>query len=234
MGGTWYWNRYPGIACDVESYVYMPLLEETRLRADREVRQGTGDLRALPAHRRALRPLPRRVPAHRGARDPLGRRRIRAGSSDTDRGDEMRARFVSMANGYLQKPKLPGIEGIDAFRGHTFHTSRWDYGYTGGEPRASRRQARRHHRDRSDGDPVRAAPGPAAAQRLYVFQRTPSSVDVRANRPRIRSGPPTLRPGWQRRRIENFQSPHRRRPGRRRPSRRRLDQHHAEASGDAP
>ena len=49
----------------------------------------------------------------------------------TDRGDEIRAQFVAMANGYLQKPKLPGIAGITDFSGHAFHTSRWDYDYTG-------------------------------------------------------------------------------------------------------
>ena len=65
VGGTWYWNRYPGIACDVESYVYMPLLEELGYVPDGKIRQGRRDLRALPAHRRALRPVPRRLPADR-------------------------------------------------------------------------------------------------------------------------------------------------------------------------
>ena len=104
----------------------------TGLRPDREIRQGRRDLRALPAHRRALRPLPRRLPSDRGSRDPLGLSASRW-IITTNRGDAIRARFVSMANGYLQKPKLPGIPGITDFRGHTFHTSRWDYDYTGAD-----------------------------------------------------------------------------------------------------
>ena len=184
VGGTWYWNRYPGIACDVESYVYMPLLEELGYIPTEKYAKGAGDLRPLPAHRRALRPLPQRLPADRGARDPLGRSESRW-VIRTDRGDEMRARFVSMANGYQPKPKLPGIPGIDAFRGHTFHTSRWDYAYTGADAGAPGRQARRHHRHRSHRDPVRPAPGRGGAAAL----RLPAHAVVgrRARQPADRS-----------------------------------------------
>ena len=51
FGGVWYWNRYPGIQCDNESYCYIPMLEELRLHAVEEVRRRRRDLRALPAHR---------------------------------------------------------------------------------------------------------------------------------------------------------------------------------------
>jgi cation diffusion facilitator CzcD-associated flavoprotein CzcO len=116
----------------------------------------------------------------------------------------MRAKFVSMANGYQAKPKLPGIAGIDSFRGHTFHTSRWDYDYTGGQLE--------NLRDKRVGiigtgaTAVQCVPHlGAAAERLYVFQRTPSSVDIRANGPTDPLWANTLQPGWQRKRIDNFQ-----------------------------
>ena len=51
----------------------------------------------------------------------------------TNRSDAMKARFVVMANGPLHRPKLPGIPGVETFKGHSFHTSRWDYHYTGGD-----------------------------------------------------------------------------------------------------
>ena len=118
VGGTWYWNRYPGIACDVESYVYMPLLEEVGYVPEREVQQRPGDLRALPPHRPhydLYRNACLQTEVTEVRWDP--RRRLRWLIA-TDRGDAMRARFVCLANGFLQKPKLPGIPGIDDFRGH--------------------------------------------------------------------------------------------------------------------
>jgi cation diffusion facilitator CzcD-associated flavoprotein CzcO len=126
----------------------------------------------------------------------------------TDHGDAMRARFVAMANGYLQKPKLPGIPGIAEFRGHTFHTSRWDYAYTGGDASGGMTGLadKRVGIIGTGATAVQCVPHLAAsAQELFVFQRTPSSVDVRANRPTDPDWAASLEPGWQRRRIENFQ-----------------------------
>ncbi len=124
---------------------------------------------------------------------------------ETDRGDAIRARFVSMANGYLQKPKLPGIPpGITAFAGHTFHTSRWDYEYTGKDLELL--ADKRIGIIGTGATAVQCVPHLArAAGHLSVFQRTPSSVDVRANRPTDGQWAAGLTPGWQRRRIENFQ-----------------------------
>ncbi|HTM84594.1 MAG TPA: NAD(P)/FAD-dependent oxidoreductase, partial [Mycobacterium sp.] len=122
----------------------------------------------------------------------------------TNHGDEIRARFVSMANGYLQKPKLPGIPGIDEFAGRTFHTSRWDYGYTGAtlEQLADKRVGIIG----TGATAIQCVPRLAeAAQQLYVFQRTPSTVDVRGNRPTDPQWAAELQPGWQQRRMENFQ-----------------------------
>jgi cation diffusion facilitator CzcD-associated flavoprotein CzcO len=122
----------------------------------------------------------------------------------TNHGDEMRARFVSLANGYLQRPKLPGIPGIEAFRGHAFHTSRWDYSYTGAH--LDGLADKRVGIIGTGATAIQCVPHLArAVQQLHVFQRTPSTVDVRANRPTDPDWAATLEPGWQRRRIENFQ-----------------------------
>ena len=109
-----------------------------------------------------------------------------------------------MANGYLQKPKLPGIDGITDFGGHTFHTSRWDYDYTGDDLSALA--------DKVVGivgtgaTAIQCVPRLAeACGQLLVFQRTPSTVDVRANRPTEPEWAASLEPGWQQRRMENFQ-----------------------------
>ena len=50
----------------------------------------------------------------------------------TNRQDKIKARYLVNSNGPLNRPKLPAIKGVHDFKGHTFHTSRWDYGYTGG------------------------------------------------------------------------------------------------------
>jgi cation diffusion facilitator CzcD-associated flavoprotein CzcO len=122
----------------------------------------------------------------------------------TDRGDKIRARFVAMANGYLQKPKLPGIPGITTFAGHAFHTSRWDYEYTGKD--LGRLSDKRVGIIGTGATAIQCVPRLAeSARSLFVFQRTPSTVDVRANRPTEAEWATSLQPGWQRRRIENFQ-----------------------------
>lgn len=203
VGGTWYWNRYPGIACDVESYVYMPLLEEVGYLPTEKYAKGP----EIYAHCRRIAEhydLYREACLHTEVREVRWDARQSRWIIATDRGDAMRARFVSMANGYLQKPKLPGIAGIASFGGHAFHTSRWDYRYTGAQLE--------HLGDKRVGiigtgaTAVQCVPHLArAARHLYVFQRTPSTVDVRANRPTDPDWAAGLAPGWQRRRIENFQ-----------------------------
>jgi cation diffusion facilitator CzcD-associated flavoprotein CzcO len=206
VGGTWYWNRYPGAACDTESYVYMPLLEETGFIPTEKYAKAP---EILEHHRRIARHWGLYERALLGTEvtevrwdDDDGRWMVR-----TNRGDCLRARFVIEANGPLHRPKLPGIPGVETFTGHSFHTSRWDYAYTGGD---------------SDGGMVGLAgkrvgiigTGATAVQciphlgetagHLYVFQRTPSSVDVRNNAPTDPAWVKSLEPGWQQRRMENF------------------------------
>jgi cyclohexanone monooxygenase len=206
FGGTWYWNRYPGAQCDVESYVYLPFLEETSYVPTEKY-----------AHAPEILDHCRRIATHfdlySGAClstevtgiewDGLRQRwTIR-----TDRGDVMSARFLVMGNGPLHRPKLPGIPGIEMFGGHTFHTSRWDYDYTGGDAHGDLVGLRdkRVAIIGTGATAVQVVPHVAqAATKLYVFQRTPSSIDVRANRPTDPEWAASLGPGWQKERMENF------------------------------
>jgi cation diffusion facilitator CzcD-associated flavoprotein CzcO len=206
FGGTWYWNRYPGAQCDIESYIYLPLLEETGYMP----REKYSYAPEILAHARRIG---EKFDLYR---DACFQTQIKAltWSEDecrwivtTNRDDRMRTRFVVMCSGPLNRPKLPGIPGIDSFKGHTFHTSRWDYGYTGGDTNGNLYKL---------GDKRVAVIGTGAtavqcvpflgkyAQQLYVFQRTPSSIDNRGNRPTDPEWVKTLQPGWQKHRMENF------------------------------
>ncbi|MCV7257301.1 flavin-containing monooxygenase [Mycobacterium shimoidei] len=203
VGGTWYWNRYPGIACDVESYVYMPLLEELGYIPTEKYAKGE----EIFAH---CRRVAEHYDLYRNACLQTEVREIRWDADQsrwlisTDRGDAIHARFVAMANGYLQKPKLPGIPGITSFGGHAFHTSRWDYQYTGDD--LAKLADKRVGIVGTGATAIQCVPRLAeSAQHLFVFQRTPSTVDVRANRPTDPQWAAALEPGWQQRRIENFQ-----------------------------
>jgi cyclohexanone monooxygenase len=206
FGGTWYWNRYPGVQCDIESYIYLPLLEELdyvpteKYAYGPEIRQYT---HALATHFDLYRNACFQTQVTEMRWEEDGARWV----LHTNRGDRMQARFVCLANGPLSRPKLPGIPGVETFRGHSFHTSRWDYGYTGGDTNGN---LTRLHDKRvgvigTGATAVQCVPHlGAAAERLYVFQRTPSSIDVRGNRPTDPKWVETLTPGWQQRRIDNF------------------------------
>jgi cyclohexanone monooxygenase len=207
FGGTWYWNRYPGVACDIESYVYLPLLEELGYVPKEKYSRGE----EIFAHCQAIA---RRYDLYRDACLQTEVSEIRWDEDasrwivSTDRGDAIRARFVCLANGFLQKPKLPGIPGVERFRGHAFHTSRWDYAYTGGDAAGDLKGLadKRVGIIGTGATAVQCIPHlGASAGRLFVFQRTPSSVDVRANRPTDPEWARSLTPGWHQRRMDNFQ-----------------------------
>lgn len=206
FGGTWYWNRYPGAACDVESYIYLPLLEEIGYIPKEKYSHAAEILE----HSRAIG---RHFDLSRNACFQTEVTELRWDDADgrwvvtTNRGDEMRARYLCMASGPLHRPKLPGIPGIETFRGHTFHTSRWDYEYTGGDSDGGLTglAGKRVGIIGTGATAVQCVPHlGASAQQLYVFQRTPSSIDVRANRPTDEAWAASLEPGWQQRRMENF------------------------------
>lgn len=208
VGGTWYWNRYPGVRCDIESYVYMPLLEETG---------------AMPTERYAtgeeIRQHAVRIANHYDLyRDTLFQTRASSLTWDdesgawrvtTDRGDDFHAKYVITSSGTLTQPKLPGVPGIETFQGHTFHTSRWDYGYTGGSPTEplTNLADKRVAIIGTGATGLQVIPQVAeSAGQLIVLQRTPSTVDVRDNRPTDPEWVETLSPGWQQRRMDNFLS----------------------------
>jgi cyclohexanone monooxygenase len=206
FGGTWYWNRYPGAACDIESYIYLPLLEEIGYMPVEKYSRAPEIL----AHSRAIG---EKFGLYKNAcfqtevtalewSESASRWIVR-----TNRGDAMKARFVVMANGPLHRPKLPGIAGIENFRGHSFHTSRWDYGYTGGTSAGGLTGLKDKHVGviGTGATAVQCVPHVGQwAKELYVFQRTPSSIDVRANKPTDRDWAKSLAPGWQQKRMDNF------------------------------
>ncbi len=207
VGGVWYWNRYPGAMCDTAAMIYLPLLEET----------GT-----VPSKKYVCAPEiyahARRIATTFGLYDnALLSTGITSVSWDddtsrwiirTDRGDELRARFIAMGTGPLHRPKLPGIPGIDAFAGHTFHTARWDYDYTGGDPEGAPMEGLRDKRVGIIGTgatAIQCIPHLAKTSReLYVFQRTPSSIDVRNNHAIDSDWYASLEPGWQQKWLVNF------------------------------
>ena len=184
FGGTWYWNRYPGAQCDIEAYIYLPLLEELgyvpkeKYAYAREIldySQAIG--RYYDLYDNAL--FQTEVTEMRW--DDVRSRWI----VSTNRGDQINARFVAMANGPLNRPKLPGIPGITDFEGHTFHTSRWDYEYTGGGPDGDldKLHDKRVAVIGTGATAIQSVPFVGeTAEQLYVFQRTPSSIDVRDQR----------------------------------------------------
>ncbi|MFJ2115267.1 flavin-containing monooxygenase [Streptomyces sp. NPDC087850] len=206
FGGTWYWNRYPGVQCDIESYIYLPLLEEVgyiprwKYAPGEEIRQ----------HARAIG---EQFDLYREACFRTAATELRWDQAEsewmvsTDRGDRMRARYVVISSGLFGDPKLPGIPGIESFRGHTFHTSRWDYGYTGGDATGGLHKLadKRVAVIGTGATAIQCVPHLGRdAEHLFVFQRTPSSIDVRANRPTDPEWAGAVSPGWQRRRRDNF------------------------------
>jgi cation diffusion facilitator CzcD-associated flavoprotein CzcO len=206
FGGTWYWNRYPGCMCDVESYVYLPLLEEIGFMPSEHYASATEifEYSKLLARTFDLYPKALFQTDVTGAEWDEGAQRWLV---TTSRGDRLSTRFLVLAGGILHKAKLPGIEGIEEFEGKAFHTSRWDYDYTGGSPTEPMDELA----DKVVGvigtgaTAVQVVPQVArAAKELFVFQRTPGAVGVRNQQPTDVEWFESLEPGWQRERIVNF------------------------------
>ena len=198
VGGTWYWNRYPGAACDVVSYDYLPLLDELNYVPVNHYSRGP----EIFSHCQAIA---RKYNLYDLAVFNTTVTETRWKESDqlwhvkTDQGDVMRAQFVICANGTLAKPKLSAIAGMESFAGHSFHTSRWDYDYTG--------QNLEHLKNKVVGivgtgaSAVQIVPELAkVAKEVFVFQRTPSSIDVRDDWPTDPNWARKLEPGWQNKR----------------------------------
>ena len=208
FGGTWYWNRYPGAMCDVESYIYLPLLEEMNYVPIEKYTHA-------PEILSYCKKLADHYDLYKDAclQTEVTEIKWDEGSAvwliNTNRGDVMTATSVVMSNGPLNRPKLPGIEGINEFQGHTFHTSRWDYDYTGGSSEGGLigLENKRVGIIGTGATAVQCIPHlGASAKELFVFQRTPSSIDIRNNRETDPEWAKNLAPGWQKRRMENFNS----------------------------
>ena len=206
FGGTWYWNRYPGAQCDIESYSYLPLLEETGY---------------VPKLRYSFAPEiyehAQRIGHHFGLYEKavfqtwVTELRWLEDSHQwlvkTNQGDAMRARHICLGTGPANRPRLPGIPGVDRFLGHSFHTCRWDYEYTGGSHEGNLTNL-------TDKTVAIIGTGATAVQcvpalgestkQLYVFQRTPSSVDIRNNSETDPEWAASLKPGWQKERQKKF------------------------------
>ncbi|MDT5357782.1 MAG: cyclohexanone monooxygenase [Mycobacterium sp.] len=206
FGGVWYWNRFPGIQCDNDAYCYIPMLEELNFMPSKKFSDGAEIFEHC-----------RRIAKHFGLYDgAIMHTQVRTVCWDesikrwrvsTNRGDDIRARFVVMTQGNFNRPKLPGIPGIKDFKGHMFHSARWDYDYTGGDANGGLHKL---HDKRvalvgTGATGVQLVPHLGRdAQHLYVFQRTPSSVDVRNNEPTDPQWAASLQPGWQAERKLNF------------------------------
>ena len=206
FGGTWYWNRYPGVRCDIEAYIYMPLIEEVGTVPTERYAVGAEIFRHAQA-----------IGRHFGLYDhALFQTKVEDMAWDeeagrwivrTDRGDEIRARFVSVSQGPLAKVKLPGIPGIRDFKGKMFHSARWDYDYSGGDASGGliKLADKRIGVLGTGATAVQIVPKVAQhAKELYVFQRTPSAIDIRANSKTDEAWLKSQPKGWQRKRAENF------------------------------
>ena len=190
FGGTWYWNRYPGAMCDVESYIYLPLLEELGYVPTEKYARAPEILAHSQRDRPQVRPLPRRAASRPKSPRCAGTRTARAGSSRPTAATACGRASSCMSNGPLNRPKLPGHPGHRVVRGPLVphqplglrvHRRRFER-----QPDGPARQARRHHRHRRDGGAVRAASrrGGRASLRLPAH----AVVDRRARQPPDRPG----------------------------------------------
>ena len=207
FGGVWYWNRYPGIQCDNESYCYLPLLEEMGFMPSKKFADGW-EIYEYARSIAAKFGFADKALFHTHINSLRWDEKINRWHVGTNRGDDIRARFVIMACGVLNMPKLPGIEGLDKFKGKIFHTARWDYEYTGGsyrEPVLDKLKDKRVAIVGTGATAIQAVPHLAKyAKHLYVVQRTPSSVDERPNPPTNPEWVKSLQAGWQKSRQANF------------------------------
>ena len=198
VGGTWYWNRYPGIACDVESYSYFPLLEEMGYFPSMKFASGFEIFEYC-----------QKMAEKFGFYDHcLFHTTVEKTEWDedagrwivyTNRGDAMWARYLIHANGILTTPKLARIEGMETFQGESFHTSRWRYDVA--------LDGKRVGIIGTGATAVQVIPELAqVAAELYVFQRTPSTIDVRDQRETKQEEIDewSHEPGWARARRKRF------------------------------
>ncbi|MBV1904508.1 MAG: NAD(P)/FAD-dependent oxidoreductase [Pseudomonadales bacterium] len=200
VGGTWYWNRYPGAACDVVAYDYLPLLDEM----DYVPRDHYAKAPEIYEHCQNIAKfydLYDLAVFQTTVTETKWDEEEQLWHIKTDRGDHMKAKFVICANGPMSKPKLSKIAGIEKFAGHSFHTGRWDYDYCG--DKLENLRDKRVAIIGTGATAVQAVPKLAEqAKELYVFQRTPSSIDIRRDWPTDPNWARKLKPDWQAKRRQ--------------------------------
>ena len=218
FGGTWYWNRYPGLSCDIESYSYLPLLEETgyipkhRYSSGEEIREYAN----LAAEKWGVaQSAAWQTKAEKLLWDEEAKEWeveiIQQRKDEKPQTLNIRAQFVAAVNGALHWPKLPGIPGILDYKCAIFHSSRWNYALTGGspaDPSLQKLEGKRVAIIGTGSTAVQSIPHLAKwAKHLYVVQRTPASVDCRDNREtdsKWFQQEVATSPAWQRERLRNF------------------------------
>ena len=208
FGGCWYWNRFPGLQCDNDAYTYLPLLEETGFMPSKKYTDGFEIMDYIQRIAKD-RDFYKGALFHTLVTGVHWDEDIRRWRISTNRGDNLRARFIIVGLGPLNRPKLPGIPGIHDFEGRMFHTARWEYDYTGGshrDPVLDKLADKRVAIVGTGATAIQVVPflGKYAKQ-VYVVQRTPSPVDDRFNPPTDPEWVKSLQPGWQRKRQANFQ-----------------------------
>ncbi|MDA0978402.1 MAG: NAD(P)/FAD-dependent oxidoreductase, partial [Proteobacteria bacterium] len=198
VGGTWYWNRYPGVACDVESYSYLPLLEEMGYFPTMKFASGFEIMEYCQKMAEKFGFYDHCL-FHTTVEEAHWDDETARWTVTTDRGDTMRARYLVLANGILTTPRLARIDGMEKFQGESFHTSRWNYQVDLKDKRVGIIG--------TGATAVQVIPEIAkVVKELYVFQRTPSSIDVRDQRETTAEEIETWQhePGWARARRARF------------------------------
>ncbi|UGQ14041.1 NAD(P)/FAD-dependent oxidoreductase [Yinghuangia sp. ASG 101] len=208
FGGAWYWNRYPGIQVDSDAYCYLPLLEETGFMPSEKYTRGP-EVFEYCKHMGRHFGLYEKALFHTRISSLEWDESIKRWRVGTNRGDDIRARFVVVCQGPTNKPKFPGVPGLDTYQGHKIHTARWDFDYTGGDAHGAMDKLadKRIAVIGTGASGIQVIPHLArAAKHVYVFQRTPSSIDERGGGPTDPEWVKTLRPGWQEERQRSFQT----------------------------
>lgn len=170
VGGTWFWNRYPGARCDVESLEYSYSFSEEL----QEEWHWTERYASQPEILRYLNYVTDRFGLRRDIQFDT---RVTSAAFDkisnrwtiqTDHGDQVRAKYCVMATGCLSVPKMPEYKGVDTFRGRWYHTGQWpkeEVDFTG----------QRVGVVGTGSSGIQATPIIAQqAAHLFVFQRTPN------------------------------------------------------------
>lgn len=222
VGGTWYWNRYPGLHCDVEAYCYLPLLEETGYMPKQKYSSSV-EIRKYLEDTVAKFNLQNRILFRTDAKGLEWNEDLKTWKAilTTRRGPEgkdeknisIQADFVTIASGLFPHPQVPRVPGLADFEGAMLHTARWDYNITGGSsddafPELEKLRGKRVGIIGTGATAIQAVPQLAKyAKELYVFQRTPSQVNTRGQRDTDHAEwkeKIAKHPGWQKDRMENF------------------------------